>query len=130
MAMMFPGRIPAGTIVKEPVSHIDIYSTILDYLQVDPKFDKSDGKSLRRYVDRRSYNREYDEEVVVAQLENLRAKSSGKDGGDGIPNYMVRHGFFKLTVPKKADLGVIDMMYNLRLDPYETKVRSYEEMLF
>jgi len=38
-----------------------------------------------------------------------------------MPNFGIRHGDFKLILPKKADSSVLDMLYNLTSDPYEMR---------
>jgi iduronate 2-sulfatase len=50
--VVFPGRIEPNTEVNELVSHLDIFSTILDYAGV-AEADSSDGKSLRPLLKRR-----------------------------------------------------------------------------
>ena len=44
LLMRLPGAIPAGTVVKEPVSHLDYFPTIMDYLNVSGT--TSQGRSL------------------------------------------------------------------------------------
>jgi len=102
-----PGKIPAGKVVREPISHIDVFATLLDYLQASD-FDESDGESLRRFIDGQAYNAEYDEAVAVVELEKVGKNVRGREGG--IPNFMIRHGGWKLIVPKEADSDVLDMV--------------------
>jgi len=47
-----PGRIPAGTIVREPVSQVDFMPTILDYVGL-PAPEKIHGRSLRPLLEGR-----------------------------------------------------------------------------
>ena len=49
LMIRFPGRIKRGTVVSEPVSHIDLHATITDYLGAGRH--PSDGASLRRYIE-------------------------------------------------------------------------------
>jgi len=115
MIMSMPGRMPANTFVKEPVSQIDIFATLLDYLQAS-EYDDSDGKSLRRFIEKKSWNEFYDERTVVVELDNrfpiMNANAYDGDLG-GIPNFMIRKGNYKLILPRRANSDVIDMMYNL-----------------
>ena len=48
-----------------------------------------------------------------------RNRLSGKLGE--YPNFMVRWRNWKLIITKKRDSKVLDMMYNLKTDPYETR---------
>ena len=67
LLVSFAGRIQPGTVVDELVSHIDILATIMDYLS-EPYIYKSDGTSLRRFIERTSFNRDYNEGTVVSEL--------------------------------------------------------------
>jgi len=57
--------------IREPVSQIDIFPTILDYLQVPAQYDNSDGQSLRRHIEQKDYNRNFDDGAVVAEIEKV-----------------------------------------------------------
>lgn len=50
LLLSWPAKIEANQTIKDPVSHIDIVSTILDFVDAQPGVDESDGKSLRRYM--------------------------------------------------------------------------------
>ena len=50
LIISWPANIEANQTIKDPVSHIDIVSTILDFVGAKPGTDVSDGKSLRRYL--------------------------------------------------------------------------------
>jgi len=65
------GGIPTGMTIREPVSQIDIFPTILDYLQVPAQYDNSDGQSLRRHIEQKDYNRNFDDGAVVAEIEKV-----------------------------------------------------------
>lgn len=105
-------------VVTTPVSQLDLFSTILDYLNA-PALDKSDGTSLRRFIENQSFNQHYDEAIVVVEQESRFPTSattlSGKFGDS--PSIMIRKGSFKLIIPRDAKSKVIDMMYNLDQDP-------------
>jgi arylsulfatase A-like enzyme len=119
LMMAFPGRIPANRVVSIPVSHMDVTSTVLDYLGYS-HLDHSDGTSLRRYVDRRSYNENFDERVVVSEIDSQIPKSPTTFRGSlgDIPNLSIRKGGYKLIVTKSSKSDVLDMMYDLSQDPY------------
>ena len=120
LILSFPGKIPSKSVVKSPVSHIDMFRTIFDYLG-RPELGKSDGRSLRRFIDKRSYNKYYDEKIAVVEMDQRIPvgpdQLSGKLGG--APTLMIRKGSYKLILPKKEDSDVLDMMYDLKNDPLE-----------
>ena len=47
----FPNKIAPNTVIETPVSLLDVFSTILDYA-VGDSADSSDGKSLRRFIEK------------------------------------------------------------------------------
>jgi arylsulfatase A-like enzyme len=83
----------AGTTITEPVSHLDLHATILDYLGA-ANLDKSDGTSLRRFIEGRSYNKDYDEAMVVVESDfRVPGKSTQFNRAFGKqPNFMIRKG--------------------------------------
>lgn len=123
LVMAFPGQIQPGSTYNGSVGLIDLFSTIMDYAGAS-EYDQSDGLSLRRFIDGTSYNAEYDEGVVVSELNERYPVSNGK-GWTGFlgeePNFLVRQGDYKLIITKKANSSNIDMMYDLVNDPYEMK---------
>jgi Sulfatase len=125
-------KLPSGAAnrirrVDEPVSHLDIFSTILDYLGAPASADRSDGRSLRRLIENQSYNERWDESVVVCEYDERNPISatqlSGKLGS--APAFSMRKGPFKLILPRQANSTVLDMMYNLGSDPYVARLRQY-----
>jgi arylsulfatase A-like enzyme len=106
--------------VDVPVSHLDIFSTVLDYLGAPASADRSDGRSLRRFIENLSYNERWDEEIVVCEYDERNPNSTTKLTGvfGSAPGFSIRKGQFKLILPRKATSTVIDMMYDLRTDPY------------
>jgi len=127
------GNIPRGQVIddKTPVSHIDIFETILDYMGMPASArGKSDGLSLRRFIEGSSYNEMYDERYVVSELDKRYPDTEDTDnrypaiitkggtlGSD--PNFMIRKDHYKLILSKSRDATTIDMLYDLRRDPYE-----------
>jgi len=103
LILSFPGQMPVNRVIHKPVSHLDIFSTILDYLRIPKQFDNSDGKSLRRYIEGTNYNEEYDEEVAVVELDGripLNSKAFDMPLGK-LPNFSVRWRSYKLIITKK-----------------------------
>jgi len=120
LMMSFPGKIPPKTVVQTPVSQIDIVATMTDYLNAK-QFDNSQGKSLRRFIEKKSWNQFYDESTVVVELDTRKPvgpnKLSGRLGSS--PNFSIRKGKWKLILPKKRDSTCLDMLFDLKADPYE-----------
>ena len=56
LLLRMPGTIPAGTVIDDPVSHLDLHSTFLDY-SVGRTDYKSDGTTLRSNIDGVRYRR-------------------------------------------------------------------------
>lgn len=103
--MIKSSDIKEETIVNSYVSHVDLFATILDYLDA-PSYH-SDGKSLRGLIE--GTDNEYGEYVVTEW--NYR--------GDVSPNYMVVKDGWKLMIPYSKESKVINAMYNLNEDPFE-----------
>jgi arylsulfatase A-like enzyme len=103
LLMRLPGTIPARTVVSTPVSHRDLYATILDYCgQAGPP---SEGTSLRGLIE-------------------------GKESGQGrfavsewnstaLPGFMVCDGRWKLLFGRTAEATSLDALYDLASDPHE-----------
>eukprot|EP00928_Gymnodinium_smaydae_P036494 TRINITY_DN254_c0_g2_i1.p1 TRINITY_DN254_c0_g2~~TRINITY_DN254_c0_g2_i1.p1 ORF type:complete len:527 (-),score=60.19 TRINITY_DN254_c0_g2_i1:53-1603(-) len=102
LMMRFPGRIKPGTVVNEPVSTMDIYATILDYMSVP--IPQSDGQSLRPLIER------------TGPARDVISYSSG-----GGVNYMIRSGYLKLMINAKAESTSLDALYDLEADPLEMR---------
>jgi arylsulfatase A-like enzyme len=107
MMLRFPGRIKPGTKVKAPVSNMDLFATILDYLDMSP--NPSDGKSLRGLIEGNVNGK--DKYVVTEWLSDLQGK----------PSHMVLKGGWKLMRPHHAAKKVKKALYNLNDDPHELK---------
>jgi len=105
MMIRFPGRIKPGTRVKAPVSSMNLFATILDYLDMPPH--PSDGHSLRGLIEG-SVN-EDDTYVVTEWLSDLQGK----------PSHMVLKGGWKLMQPDPSAKKVKKALYNLNNDPHE-----------
>jgi len=98
-----PGDIQPGTTVDGYVSNIDLFATILDYLDVPEHV--SDGKSLRGLIEGTdTIHGKY----VVTEWDR-----------DNISNYMVIKDGWKLIIPYTIQSEVINTMYDLNTDPHE-----------
>ena len=106
LLIRFPKEIKAGIKVNTPISNINLYATILDYLGI--KDNKSDGNSLRPLIE----NKNTDEFDFVVTEWNYNLK-------DNEPNYMILKGDWKMFIPYSSSSNVINALYNLKDDPYE-----------
>lgn len=119
LIMRLPEKIPAGTKVNTPVSHHDIFATILDYTGM--KIPENDGRSLRNLIDGKADPVDY-AVSVWGQINN---------GGP----FMVRKGDWKMIVylqmSDKKQKTVSNALYNLKSDPLEMNnlIGSNPEML-
>lgn len=105
LILRFPGEIQENTTVDGYVSLVDLFATIMDYLDLEEK--PSDGSSLRDLMEGR--DTEHGEYVVTEW--NYR--------GDIAPNYMIVKGGWKLMIPYSKSSTVINAMYDLNNDPFE-----------
>lgn len=106
LIMRFPNKIKPGVEVNTPISNINLYATILDYLSIEENV--SDGNSLRPLIEGDETSR-FD--FVVTEW-NYQLN-------DKMPNYMIVKGDWKLFIPYSPSSNVIDALYNLKNDPYE-----------
>jgi arylsulfatase A-like enzyme len=105
LLIRLPNDIKKNTKVDGYVSNVDLFATIMDYLQVGTY--KSDGESLRDLIEHTQTNHG---NYVVTEW-NYRGPTS--------PNYMVVKDGWKLMVPYTEDSKVINAMYHLTKDPHE-----------
>eukprot|EP00928_Gymnodinium_smaydae_P036493 TRINITY_DN254_c0_g1_i1.p1 TRINITY_DN254_c0_g1~~TRINITY_DN254_c0_g1_i1.p1 ORF type:complete len:516 (-),score=58.15 TRINITY_DN254_c0_g1_i1:74-1621(-) len=101
--MRFPGRIKPGSVVEEPVSQMDVFATILDYMNV--QIPESDGESLRPLIE------------GTGEARDVISYSSGKTH----PNYMIRVGDWKLMMCESGTKKCKDALYDLKADPLEMR---------
>ena len=120
LLMRFPGKIQAGTTVEQTVATLDCFATTLDYLGA-AALDNGDGRSLRRFIENKNYNQDFDDEAIVTEWDFRDPDGSGgltrSLGGES--NFLCKKGPWKLILTKKASSTRLDMMYNLETDPYE-----------
>ncbi|PQB07686.1 hypothetical protein BST83_11355 [Polaribacter filamentus] len=105
LLMRFPGVIEAGKTVEGYTSLVDLFPTILDYLEVPEH--ASEGTSLRGLIE--GTDQEHGQYVVTEW--NTR--------GDRDPNYMIVKDGWKLLIPFTITSTVINAMYDLNTDPFE-----------
>tara|TARA_B100000809_G_scaffold127796_2_gene125931 strand:- start:7300 stop:9933 length:2634 start_codon:yes stop_codon:yes gene_type:complete len=101
-----PGDVQAGTTVDGYVSLVDLFPTILDYLEIPEQ--ESEGKSLRGLIE--GTDTEHGRYAVTEWDWN----------GDRDPNYMIVQEGWKLMIPYSVTSTVINAMYDLNTDPLET----------
>jgi len=103
LLMRLPGAIDGGTVVATPVSHVDLFATILDYLKMPAH--ACDGRSLRKLV--------------------KGARGEGPDycvsqwGGASGPTMMVRTKDWKYITSHNPKSKALDALYDLQSDPHE-----------
>ena len=103
LLLRLPGVIKPGTVVSAPVSQLDYYATILDYLHVNGP--PSEGRSLRPLLEGTDDGKGW---VAVS------AWARGN-----VPGYMVFDGRWKLMFGRSADSKALDALYDLKQDPNE-----------
>ncbi|HEC41571.1 MAG TPA: DUF229 domain-containing protein [Bacteroides sp.] len=105
LLIRFPGRIEPGTTVDSYVSTVNLFATILDYMDMPEK--KSDGFSLRGLINGTDeVNGKY---VVTEWLSSLKSS----------PSHMVIKDGWKLMLPDSSAKDVIKALYDLNTDPHE-----------
>ena len=107
MMIRFPGKIEPGTKIKAPVSNMDLFASILDYLNMPEH--PSDGMSLRGLIE--GTVNEKDTYVITEWLSDLKGK----------PSHMVLRNGWKLMRPHDSAKRVRKALYDLNNDPYEMK---------
>jgi arylsulfatase A-like enzyme len=104
MMIRFPGRIKPGITITSPTSNMNLFATILDYL--DMPATPSDGTSLRGLIEGGDDEDAY---VVTEWLSNLDTK----------PSHMVLKDGWKLMLPDPSANNVVKALYSLNDDPHE-----------
>ena len=105
LMIRFPGRIEPGTKVDSFISTVNLFATILDYLEMPAH--PSDGYSLRGLIEgTEAENGKY---VVTEWLSNLKTD----------PAHMVIKDGWKLLLPDSSATDVMKALYDMNTDPYE-----------
>jgi hypothetical protein len=104
------------------VSHLDVFSTILDYVGAS-ELDESDGTSLRPMIENHVINVDRDQDVAFGEWDFRMPTSPGSDTLtrelDNRPTNLVRKGPYKLMIHKSSASEELDMMFDLSKDPFE-----------
>ncbi len=103
LLMRLPGAIAPGAAVTTPVSHVDLFATILDYLKQPAR--RSDGRSLRKLIDG---DRDAGGDFCVSEWGSRRG-----------PTIMARTVAYKYITSHAPDSPIVDALYDLRTDPHE-----------
>jgi arylsulfatase A-like enzyme len=98
--------IPAGKIVGDPVSNLDLAATLLDYANVEPQIDMH-SQSLRPLIETNTAHRAF-----AFSEWDLRPSRSGTS----LQLQTIRTQTHKLTVDRISEVGE---MYDLVSDPFE-----------
>lgn len=105
LMIRLPGRIDGNTTVDGYVSSVDLFATILDYLEIRAR--KSDGRSLRGLIEGTDTKHG---KYVITEWDYR---------GDVSPNYMIVKDGWKLIIPYSRTSAVLNAMYDLNTDPHE-----------
>jgi len=103
LLLRLPGVIPAGTVIQIPSSHLDLFSTILDYCGQTGHV--SEGDSLRPLIEGKKDGKG---RVVVSEWNSKT-----------VPGFMVFDGRWKFMCGQTADAPSLDALYDLKKDPQE-----------
>jgi len=105
LIIRLPNRIKSNSTVQGYVSSVDLFATIMDYLDLEEH--RSDGKSLRGLIE--GTDTEHGKYVVTEW--DYR--------GDVETNYMIVKDGWKLIIPYSTSSKVINAMYDLNTDHCE-----------
>ena len=103
LLVRLPGLVPPQTVVNAPASHIDLFPTILDYL--NRPGHPSEGQSLRPLIDGKEKGTG---RIAVSEWPNKR-----------LPGFMIFDGRRKLLYGRGPDSPSLDALYDLQTDPHE-----------
>jgi arylsulfatase A-like enzyme len=104
LLIRMPGAIKPGMVIRDPVSGLDLFSTILDYLNASSP--PRDGDSLRQLLTGKSAATDF----RVAEW-----------GVRNQPSFMVRTRDSKLLIADSPESRAVDALYDLKNDPYEMR---------
>jgi len=105
LIIRFPGHIKAGTRLNSYVSTVNLFATLLDYLQMPEQV--SDGYSMKGLID--GTDEENGQYVVTEWLSNLET----------LPSHMVIKDGWKIMLPYSSSTRAMKALYNLNDDPRE-----------
>ena len=104
LIIRYPKAIPAGLIIDNPVSLINIYPTLMDLAGISGT--SSDGYSLMSLI--KGETPKYDFAV-----------SEWPSNKPNVPHVMIRTQKWKLCLSRTDNSGAADLMYDMKNDPYE-----------
>jgi hypothetical protein len=113
LLLRMPGTIPAGVTIEDPVSHLDLHSTFLDF-SVGRTDYKTDGMSLRTYVEGGPNSRD---SFMVTMWNSTDITNDYRPSRD--PAFMIRFDNWKLILSCLGSDHQLDMLFNLDEDPAE-----------
>lgn len=105
LIIRLPGEIEPETVTDGYISLVDLFPTILDYLDI-PEHE-SNGVSLRGLIE--GTDTEHGQYVVTEW--DFR--------GDTEPNFMILKDGWKMMIPYSKSSTVLNALYDLNTDPYE-----------
>jgi len=105
LMIKMPTEIKKETTVNGYVSNVDLFATIMDYLNIGNY--NSDGESLRDLIEQKQTNHG---NYVVTEWDYR---------GPIQPNYMIVKDGWKLMIPYTEDSKVLNVLFNLNDDPQE-----------
>ena len=105
LLMRLPGVIPAGTVVRTPASQLDMFATILEYL--NQPAHPSAGQSLRPFIEGKADGKG---RCIVSEWPS-----------SSLPGFMVFDGRWKLLFGRTKAATSLDALYDLQTDPEEVK---------
>ena len=105
LIIRFPNEIQPEARVDGYISLVDLFPTIMDYLQIG--MYESNGKSLRGLIE------------GTDQEHGQYAVAEWDWRGDTEPNYMIVKDGWKLFIPYTRTSSVKSALYDLNTDPYE-----------
>ena len=103
LLIRLPGVIDPGAVVATPVSHVDLFATILDYLSIPAR--TSDGRSLRT--------------LIKGKCCEGPDYCVGQWGGRSGATMMVRTKGWKYITSHSPRSGAVDALYDMTADPHE-----------
>ena len=103
LLIRLPGVITPNTVIDIPASHIDLFPTILDYL--DQPGHETNGESLRPLIEGSDAGHD---RVAVSEWPSK-----------ALPGFMVCDGRWKLMFGVSAAARSLDALYDLQSDPHE-----------
>ncbi len=103
LLMRLPGVIPAKTVVNAPAAQLDLFGTILDYL--NQSAHPNEGHSLRPLIEGRETGAG---RVAISEWPAAQ-----------VPGFMVTDGRWKFLFGRNATNKSLDALYDLQTDPHE-----------